>query len=81
MINNLMLMDCKWSKLLLQQETYGGFYVVRVRTFHNEALFTERYGFVCNFCFAPLTKVTPQVVLFSVSVLAVVTNKVETAIC
>ena len=48
---------------------------------------------VCNFCFAPLTsgtngtgrgrkqEVTPQIVPFSGSVLAVVVNKAETPTC
>ena len=57
----------------------------------SEVSFAKRYDFGCNFSFAPShlnnmvqgggeTKVTPKIVPFSVSVLAVVTNKVELAI-
>ena len=57
-------------------------------TFHGEVAFAKRYDFGCDSCFAPslLTKVgwggedkqvTPKIVPFSASVLAVVTNKVE----
>ena len=46
-----------------------------------EFLFAKRYDFGCNFCFASLKQVTPKIVPFSVSVLAVVTSKVEIAMC
>ena len=32
---------------------YGGFYFVRVMTFHSEFFFAKWYKFGCNFCFAP----------------------------
>ena len=58
----------------------GGFYFVRVMNFHGEFLL-QLNGTTsgCNSCFAPLKQATPTIVPFSVSVLAVVTNKVETA--
>ena len=43
--------------------------------------FSKRYDLGCKFCFAPFRKVTAKIVPFSVSVLAVVANKLETAIC
>ena len=58
----------------------GGFYFVRVVQLCSEFLFAKRYVFGCNLCFAPLTTSCTQIVPFSVSVLAVVTNKEETLI-
>ena len=52
----------------------GGFYFVCVMTYHSEFVFAKRYGFGCNL-FRPPTKVAPNTVPFSVSVLAVVTRK------
>ena len=53
----------------------GGVYFVCVMKLHSELVFTKCYEFGRNLCF-PLT---PTIVPFSVDVLAVVTNKVETA--
>ena len=51
--------------------------------YHGELVFAKRFGFGYNFWDREGrgTAVTPKLVPFSVSVLAVVTNKVETAIC
>ncbi len=48
----------------------------------NELLFAKWYDFVCSFWDGKWrNKLHPKLVPFSVSVLAVVTNKVETATC
>ena len=64
---------------------------VCVMTFRSEFLFAKRYAFGCNFCLALIflgkweqggegKHFVPTIVAFSVSVLAVVTNKLKTAI-
>ena len=57
-----------------------GFYFVRVMILYSEVCVAKRYGFGCIFCNregSNKQQVTQIIVPFSVSVLAVVTNKVE----
>ena len=56
---------------------HGCFYFSRVMKWHSEFPFATRYGFVRNSCFAPWQQNSTTIVPFSVSALAVVTNKVE----
>ena len=60
-------------------QNHGGFYFVCVMRVCREFSFAKRYDFERNLCFA-LTwqQLAPKIVPFSVSVLAVVTNKVDT---
>ena len=58
-----------------------GFYFVCVLEFDREVCFAKRYGLGCNLLDREEQKVAPTIVSFSVSVLAVVTNKVETPTC
>ena len=55
------------------------FMFVCVMDLHSEFSFAKRYDFGCNFVSPPQNQITYNIVPFSVSVLAVVTNKVETA--
>ena len=66
-------------------ELYWGSYFVRVMKLYSEFLLAKRYDFGVAFLLGQggggTTKVTPKVVWFGVSVLAVATNNVETATC
>ena len=48
---------------------------------YSEFCFAKRYDFGCNLWDREETQVTPNIVPFSVSVLAVVANKVDIATC
>ena len=65
--------DVRWGFLVV-------FCVMKV---HGELVVAKRYEFGCHCCllFAPLEQVTPTVAPFSVSVVAVVANKVGTPSC
>ena len=68
-------------------EAHGGFYFARVMKFHGEVCFAKRYEFGCILGDREgrnkqiVHRSTPKIVTFSVSVLAVDTNNVETPMC
>ena len=57
--------------------TYGGFYSVRVRKYHSEFVLLNGTIWGGPFVSPPRNKVTPNIVPFGVSVLAMVTNKID----
>ena len=63
---------------LIAKGRYEGFYFVCAMRLYSEVAFAQRYDFGCN-CWERKHKLH-TIVSFGVSVLAVVTNKVETAI-
>ena len=70
----------RWRMVWHTRHTYGAFYFVIVMNFYSEFLFAKwlHFGFKLFGQGGGRNKNTPTIVPFSVSVLALVTNKVET---